>query len=245
MLYCRILATIGSLLPISTEAISQPWDVFDQAKRLVEAESFGRDGRGWLARLGTSLAVADGNLVAALHWTEELVDPFWSAIGKARIRLATGDREAAGELATACALCPASGRSRTSPRPMRHRSGGGRETRGHSGRNSRREQLLQTIASEGIETVELVEQCRMASPWTSGWPATGRCTDLVASGSGQLVEPLTDRTGRPAFFAQPVDDPEIADELYVSVNTLKFHLKVIYRKLGVNSRAEAAEGRAG
>jgi LuxR family maltose regulon positive regulatory protein len=33
---------------------------------------------------------------------------------------------------------------------------------------------------------------------------------------------------------------EIADELYVSVNTLKFHLKVIYRKLGVSSRAEAA-----
>ena len=33
---------------------------------------------------------------------------------------------------------------------------------------------------------------------------------------------------------------EIADELYVSVNTLKFHLKVIYRKLGVTSRAEAA-----
>ena len=34
---------------------------------------------------------------------------------------------------------------------------------------------------------------------------------------------------------------EIADELYVSVNTLKFHLRIIYRKLGVTSRAEAAE----
>jgi hypothetical protein len=37
------------------------------------------------------------------------------------------------------------------------------------------------------------------------------------------------------------DIGEIANELYISVNTLKFHLKVIYRKLGVTSRAQAAE----
>ena len=34
---------------------------------------------------------------------------------------------------------------------------------------------------------------------------------------------------------------EIADELFISINTLKFHLKVIYRKLGCTSRAQAAE----
>jgi LuxR family maltose regulon positive regulatory protein len=37
---------------------------------------------------------------------------------------------------------------------------------------------------------------------------------------------------------------EIASELYVSVNTLKTHVKSVYRKLGVSSRREAiAEGR--
>ena len=34
---------------------------------------------------------------------------------------------------------------------------------------------------------------------------------------------------------------EIAAELYISVNTLKFHMRAIYRKLGVNTRAEAVE----
>jgi LuxR family maltose regulon positive regulatory protein len=33
---------------------------------------------------------------------------------------------------------------------------------------------------------------------------------------------------------------EIAEELFISINTLKFHLKVIYRKLECSSRAEAA-----
>jgi LuxR family maltose regulon positive regulatory protein len=34
---------------------------------------------------------------------------------------------------------------------------------------------------------------------------------------------------------------EIASELYVSQNTLKFHLRAIYRKLGVASRGGAVD----
>jgi LuxR family maltose regulon positive regulatory protein len=58
----------------------------------------------------------------------------------------------------------------------------------------------------------------------------------------ELTEPLTGRERDVLrFLPSRLTMREIADELFISVNTLKFHLKVIYRKLGVSSRAEAAE----
>jgi LuxR family maltose regulon positive regulatory protein len=55
-----------------------------------------------------------------------------------------------------------------------------------------------------------------------------------------IVEPLTDRErevlGR---LATHLTQHEIASQLYVSVNTVKTHLKGVYRKLGASSRAEA------
>jgi LuxR family transcriptional regulator, maltose regulon positive regulatory protein len=56
------------------------------------------------------------------------------------------------------------------------------------------------------------------------------------------LEPLTERERDVLrFLPSRLTIGEIANELYISVNTLKFHLKVIYRKLGVSSRAQAAE----
>jgi LuxR family maltose regulon positive regulatory protein len=57
-----------------------------------------------------------------------------------------------------------------------------------------------------------------------------------------LVETLTDRE-REVLRLLPsrLTLREIAGELSISMNTLKFHLKVIYRKLDCGSRAEAAE----
>ena len=37
---------------------------------------------------------------------------------------------------------------------------------------------------------------------------------------------------------------QIADELYLSSNTVKTHSRAIYRKLGVHTRAEAVHHRA-
>ena len=64
----------------------------------------------------------------------------------------------------------------------------------------------------------------------------------VPTSTLDMVEALTERERDVLrFLPSRLTIREIADELYVSVNTLKFHVKVIYRKLGVNSRAEASE----
>ena len=75
-------------------------------------------------------------------------------------------------------------------------------------------------------------------------------SDLLGSIAGAdpaatLIEPLSDRE-RDVLRLLPtlLRTPEIAGELFVSINTVKTHVKSIYRKLGVSSRREAvARGR--
>lgn len=57
-----------------------------------------------------------------------------------------------------------------------------------------------------------------------------------------LVEPLTERElAVLAYLPQRIKNQDIADELYVSVNTLKTHLRSIYRKLGAADRDQAVD----
>jgi LuxR family maltose regulon positive regulatory protein len=60
------------------------------------------------------------------------------------------------------------------------------------------------------------------------------------------IEPLTDRElAVLQLLPSMMSNDEIAAELFVSVNTVKVHLKSLYRKLGVNSRREAVLAGAG
>lgn len=55
-----------------------------------------------------------------------------------------------------------------------------------------------------------------------------------------LAEPLTEREEQVLrYLPTMLSCPEIAAELYVSVNTVKTHLKSIYRKLGASGRRDA------
>ncbi len=56
-----------------------------------------------------------------------------------------------------------------------------------------------------------------------------------------LIEPLSMRELEVlAPIAQGSTNPEIAKQLYVSLNTIKVHTRNIYGKFGVNNRTQAA-----
>jgi ATP/maltotriose-dependent transcriptional regulator MalT len=56
----------------------------------------------------------------------------------------------------------------------------------------------------------------------------------------QLVEPLNDREMQILrLMSARLSNREIADELYLSVNTVKWYAHSIYEKLGVANRREA------
>jgi len=55
-----------------------------------------------------------------------------------------------------------------------------------------------------------------------------------------LIEPLTDRELQVLrLMVAGLSNPEIAEELFIAVSTVKSHVNHIYGKLGVSNRVEA------
>ncbi len=121
MLYCRILA----ILELAQAHLDEGQMVdaerrLTQAENLIHEESFGGDGRTWLARTGTRLSIGFGDLESAHHWSAQIDDAFWRPSSAARVQLALGDN--AGALATldtaAPRCCPPPGRDGPRTRPL-------------------------------------------------------------------------------------------------------------------------------
>jgi LuxR family transcriptional regulator, maltose regulon positive regulatory protein len=248
MLYCRILASLElAQAHLDAADVNAARHVFEQAEALSAAEAFGAGGRDWLGRVGTQLALSNGEIDDARRWSHQIADPFWACASAARIELAAGNPvDALAALTDVVPRCARHDvvlgllRARSTPdhdESMKHTIAAVELATANG--------LLQTIASEGADAVELVERCawRVPARWLDRLRrATAEGADHTPAGGTDLVEPLTDRERDVLrFLASRLTVSEIADELFLSVNTLKFHLKAIYRKLGVNSRAEAAE----
>ena len=248
LLYCRVLATLElAQLRVDEADVEAARATFARAEALIEAESFGQGGRDRLARVGVQLALLTGEIDDARRWSDQIGDPFWRGIGAARIHLAVGNpMDALAALDQARPRCVRHDvvlelvRARSvadSDECMKHVIAAAELATANG--------LLQTVASEGADMVEIIERSawRVPPQWLDRLRrATAEGTSRSHGAWPDPVEPLTDRERDVLrFLASRLTVREIADELYLSINTLKFHLKAIYRKLGVNSRAEAAE----
>lgn len=215
---------------------------FCQLERAVTDEMSGPDGRAWLGRIGTVLSIEAGDQQQAQRWADGVDDPFWGPVSQARV-LAVSDTENAHEL-----LGAASARS---PRQavilamLRATTTADRDAAltwtESAVRIASADNMLQTLASAG--QLELIERIswRLPGDWMDRLRRATAIVQPAVNARVSLIEPLTVRERDVLrFLPSRLTLKEIAEELYISVNTLKFHLKVIYRKLGVNSRAEAA-----
>jgi len=242
--YCQLLALTELVQAgIDDGDLVRAERTLTHALALVEGGQDGSDGYQWLARVATRLALASGDTDVARSWSEQVRDPFWGPVSMARVYLALGcHAEAAGMLEDIEARCVRhdvilnllQAHVTDDRNQAMKRVATAVEAASANG-------LLQTVVSEGPESLLLVEH--------SAWRAPREWVERVRrAGVGRAhheptaCEPLTKRERDVLrFLPSRLTLGEIADELYISVNTLKFHLKVIYRKLGVKSRAEAAE----
>ena len=116
----------------------------------------------------------------------------------------------------------------------------------------------QPRATVGLIIVVFFVLVALTAPWLAPyvrrlvgtWP-TGFAAEIAAAIVAELdrrasLQDLGELSGREQevwrFLSTSLSMQEIADALYVSRNTLKSHVRSIYRKLGVSTR-EAAVGR--
>jgi len=221
-------------------------ETFQRADGFVRSDFSGAGGLDWLARTGTRVALAAGEPAVARSWSEQVADPFWRAVGFARVQLFENRHaEAATELEQIAPRCL---RHEVVLELLRARAADIESAAvDHAVRAVKRALgagLVQTVASEGAEVIRLLE--------VHAWMAPKEWLDRLRRaacphGGGPVADPsvpgehLTDRELEVLrMLPSRLTLREIAGELFISVNTLKFHLRVIYRKLGVGSRDEAA-----
>jgi LuxR family maltose regulon positive regulatory protein len=245
--YVQVLAVLELVeMRLGVGDVAAARSLFHQADELARRDLDGPGGLSRVARTGVLVSLAEDDLAAAEHWSGQIDDTFWGPICEARVHLAAGRQPEAEEAAR-----------RGEQRCERHlvvrdlvvaravadvdRTAAVKYVEAAVERAAEHG-MLQTVAAEGAPVLDLVELAAWRVP--SAWMDRLRCAlvpDLTrASAVPGLVEELTSRE-RDVMRLLPtrLTLREIASELFVSQNTLKFHLRVIYRKLGVNSRAEA------
>jgi len=138
-------------------------------------------------------------------------------------------RRGAGRVELAAALLTAAAASRTCPPPAPARDG----LSAKNGPGGDPRALL-------AEARGILRHCPDPGPVVAGWLADEQRAQSVQARQTGLIEPLTDRELTILrLLPAPTPQRELASALFVTPNTLRTHLRAIYRKLGAESRDDA------
>ena len=236
-----------------------------EGRATVAAQIITRARSGWLvpAWLDQQLSLVEsrawaaaGDVRAALAAAERAGDSAAAVVTLAHARAVTGDSDGAMRvLAPALAAChqlpdPVRLYALLTDARLRYASGDsarGRRTLASALRVAEREQLRLPLVLERdwLEPAlrrdpELVDTHRRLLAPILGreqLPAPPRARDQAPV---LVVEPLTERELEVlTHVSGMLNTAEVADEMYISVNTVKTHLRNIYRKLSADHRNEA------
>ena len=218
------------------------------ARSLVLEDFSGPGVSGWTDTVETLVALVAEQGDRAQGAARRITDGFWGPAAEARVALARrATDEAADHLARARPRSPRQAvvhdllLSRVAPSSEEsveavRRAAGRAATHG----------MVQTLATESLWDHRLFERLErvadsVPAPWLDRVRHFSSTPSLQPGALLVGAQALTTRE-RDVLRMLPsrLTVREIADELHLSTNTVKFHLKVIYRKLGCSSRSEAA-----
>jgi LuxR family maltose regulon positive regulatory protein len=141
-------------------------------------------------------------------------------------------RRGAGRVEFAAALLTAASASRTCPP--------------HAPARDEEEPLSAEPGPDGdphaflAEARGILRHCPDPGPVVAGWLADEQRAESMQARQDGLIEPLTDRELTILrLLPAPTPQRELASALFVTPNTLRTHLRAIYRKLGAESRDDA------
>ena len=155
----------------------------------------------------------------------------WSKAEHAAAAAVELGRRGAGRVELAAALLTAAAASRTCPPAAP--AGDHGQVAAAPGTGSDPHALL-------AEARGILRHCPDPGPVVAGWLADEQRAESVQTRQHGLIEPLTDRELTILrLLPAPTRQRELASALFVSPNTLRTHLRAIYRKLGAESRDDA------
>jgi LuxR family maltose regulon positive regulatory protein len=156
----------------------------------------------------------------------------WAGAGRAAAAAVELGRRGAGRVELAAALLTASAVFRTSP-PAAATCDRGGAPAADGGDASDTGALV-------AEARGILRHCPDPGPVVITWLAGEQRAEAVRTRQEAMIEPLTERELTILrLLPAPTPQRELASALFVTPNTLKTHLRAIYRKLGAESRGDA------